>query len=169
MPSRLGLGAEIGGDDTPLPRRRCRRRATRSPPRVTFRAWLEPAAVRQVHGLPDDGLDELVRLMARICDDPYDAVLSLPVRPGDLSERMAEIAHGRGFHHADDRLYWLERLARLHEFRRGELASMADDAFDVPERNSRSGGGRGGRRAWDSNPRCRSPDTVVFKTTAIGH
>ena len=27
----------------------------------------------------------------------------------------------------------------------------------------------GQRRAWDSNPRCRSPDTVVFKTTAIGH
>jgi hypothetical protein len=63
---------------------------------VTFRAWLEPSAVRQVHGLPGEALDELVRLMARVCDDPYDAVLSLPVRPGDPSERMAEIA-SRGF------------------------------------------------------------------------
>jgi hypothetical protein len=25
------------------------------------------------------------------------------------------------------------------------------------------------RRAWDSNPRGRFPDLVVFKTTAIGH
>ncbi len=64
---------------------------------MTFRAWLEENAVRQVHGLPDEALNELVRLMARICDDPYDAVLSVPVRPGDLSERMAEIADGRGF------------------------------------------------------------------------
>jgi hypothetical protein len=63
---------------------------------VTFRAWLEPAAVKQVHGLPDEALGEIVRLMARICDDPYDAVLSLPVRPGDPSERMAEVT-GRGF------------------------------------------------------------------------
>lgn len=64
---------------------------------MTFRAWLEPAAVRQVHDLPDEALNELVRLMARICGDPYDAMLSLPVRPGDLSERMADIADGRGF------------------------------------------------------------------------
>lgn len=47
---------------------------------MTFRAWLEPAAVQQVHNLPDEALTELVRLMARVCDDPYDAVLSLPVR-----------------------------------------------------------------------------------------
>jgi hypothetical protein len=64
---------------------------------VTYRASIEPHAVRQVHGIPGDALDELVRLMARICDDPYDAVLSSPVRPGDLSERIAEIGGGRGF------------------------------------------------------------------------
>jgi len=63
---------------------------------VTFRAWLEPAAVQQVHNLPDEALNELVRLMARVCDDPYDAVLSLPVRPDDPTERMAEIGD-RGF------------------------------------------------------------------------
>jgi hypothetical protein len=64
---------------------------------VTYRASIEPDAVRQIHGIPDEALNELVRLMARVCEDPYDAVLSLPVRPGDLSERMAEIAGGRGF------------------------------------------------------------------------
>jgi integrase len=32
--------------------------------------------------------------------------------------------------HRDDRLYWLWELALLRGFRRGELAGMADDAFD---------------------------------------
>jgi hypothetical protein len=63
---------------------------------VTYRAWLEPTAVRQVHGLPSEALDEIVRLLARICDDPYDSVASVPLRPGDPSRRMAEIG-GRGF------------------------------------------------------------------------
>ena len=63
---------------------------------MTYRAWLEPAAIRQVHNLPPEALDELVRLMARVCDDPYDTVLSLPVRLDDPAERMAEISD-RGF------------------------------------------------------------------------
>jgi len=33
--------------------------------------------------------------------------------------------------HADDRLYWLWRLALLRGFRRGELIGMADGAFDA--------------------------------------
>jgi hypothetical protein len=64
---------------------------------VTYRASIEPDAVRQVHGIPGDVLDELVRLLARICDDPYDAVLSVPALPGDMSERMAVLGGGRGF------------------------------------------------------------------------
>jgi hypothetical protein len=36
-------------------------------------------------------------------------------------------------HVADDRLYWLWRLALLRGLRRGELAGMADDAFDPAE------------------------------------
>jgi hypothetical protein len=79
---------------------------------VTFRAWVEENAVRQIHGVPDEALDELIRLMARICDDPYDAVLSLPVRPGDLSERMAEIADGRGF--VEFRVDEQARLVRIY-------------------------------------------------------
>jgi integrase len=40
-----------------------------------------------------------------------------------------QVAHFLDYH-ADDRLYWLWRLALLRGFRRGELAGMADDAFD---------------------------------------
>jgi integrase len=40
-----------------------------------------------------------------------------------------QVGHFLDFH-ADDRLYWLWRLALLRGFRRGELAGMADDAFD---------------------------------------
>jgi len=40
-----------------------------------------------------------------------------------------QVAHFLDFH-ADDRLYWLWRLALLRGFRRGELAGMADDAFN---------------------------------------
>jgi hypothetical protein len=64
---------------------------------VTYRASIEPHAVRQVHGIPGEALDELVRVLARVCDDPWDAVLSAPVAPGDPSERIAEIGGGRGF------------------------------------------------------------------------
>ena len=64
---------------------------------MTYGASIEPQAVRQVHGLPGDVLDELVRLVARICDDPYDAVLSAPVADGNPSERIAELGGGRGF------------------------------------------------------------------------
>jgi hypothetical protein len=79
---------------------------------VTFRAWIEENAVRQIHDVPDEALDDLVRLMARVCDDPYDAVLSLPVRPGDASERMAEIADGRGF--VEFRVDEQARLVRIY-------------------------------------------------------
>ncbi len=64
---------------------------------MTYRASVEPGAVRQVHGLPGEALDELVRLLARICGDPYDAVLSAPSLPGDLTERVAALGGGRGF------------------------------------------------------------------------
>lgn len=63
---------------------------------MTYRAWIEPDAVRQVHGIPDDVFTELVRLLARVCDDPYDAVLSA-ARPGGPSRRVAELGGGRGF------------------------------------------------------------------------
>jgi hypothetical protein len=41
-------------------------------------------------GLPDDAFDLLVRTLARICDDPYDRLFSLPSGK-DPSERMGEL------------------------------------------------------------------------------
>jgi integrase len=41
-----------------------------------------------------------------------------------------QVGHFLDFH-ADDRLYWLWRLALLRGFRRGELAGMADDSFNA--------------------------------------
>ena len=41
-------------------------------------------------GLPDDAFDLLVRTLARICDDPYDRLFSLPTGK-DPRERMGEL------------------------------------------------------------------------------
>jgi hypothetical protein len=48
---------------------------------LTWRPWLESHALRQMQGLPFGAFDMLVRTLARICDDPYDAVFSVPVPP----------------------------------------------------------------------------------------
>jgi hypothetical protein len=45
---------------------------------VTYRARLEEPVLRQMPGLPDDAFDLLARTLARICDDPYDRLVSLP-------------------------------------------------------------------------------------------
>jgi len=45
---------------------------------VSYRPYLESGALRQMHGLPEQGFDMLVTLLARICDDPYDPVFSAP-------------------------------------------------------------------------------------------
>lgn len=58
---------------------------------MSYRPWLEDRALRQMGGLPLDVLDTLTRAMARICEDPYDRVLSMPVRDDDPRERMAEL------------------------------------------------------------------------------
>lgn len=41
-------------------------------------------------GLPDDAFDALARLLSRICEDPYDRLLSVAVTD-DGRERMAEL------------------------------------------------------------------------------
>lgn len=58
---------------------------------MTYRPWLAEQALRQMGGLPAEALDVLVQTMARICDDPYNRVLSMPVRDDSPSERMAEL------------------------------------------------------------------------------
>jgi hypothetical protein len=57
---------------------------------VIYRPRLEQPVPRQMPGLPGDAFDLLVRTLARICDDPYDRLLSM--RAGkDPHERMAEL------------------------------------------------------------------------------
>lgn len=58
---------------------------------MNYRPWLEPSALRQMGGLPDDGLDELVSTTASICTEPYDRLHSVPVRADNPAERMAEL------------------------------------------------------------------------------
>jgi hypothetical protein len=48
---------------------------------VTWRPWLEDRVLRQMQDLPSEAFDMLVRTLARICDDPYDLVFSVPVPP----------------------------------------------------------------------------------------
>jgi hypothetical protein len=57
---------------------------------VSYRPWLEERALRQMGGLPAEALEVLVRTVARICEDPYNRLLSVAVREDDPRERMAE-------------------------------------------------------------------------------
>lgn len=57
---------------------------------MIYRPWLERSALQQMAGLPDEALSTLVRLLARVCDDPCDRLLSAPAT-GDGRERMAEL------------------------------------------------------------------------------
>jgi hypothetical protein len=57
---------------------------------VSYRPWLEKSALRQMAGLPGEAFDTLARLLSRICEDPYDRLLSVAVID-DGRERMAEL------------------------------------------------------------------------------
>lgn len=57
---------------------------------MTYRPRLEQPVLRQMPGLPGDAFDLLVRALARICDGPYDRLLSMPAGK-DPHERMAEL------------------------------------------------------------------------------
>ena len=58
---------------------------------MSYRPWLAERVLHQMGGLPPDALDALVRTLARICDDPYDRVLSMALREDDPSSRLAEL------------------------------------------------------------------------------
>ncbi len=58
---------------------------------MNYRPWLEEQVLGQMAGLPGDAFDTLARILVRICADPYDRLLSKPVRADDPSERMAEL------------------------------------------------------------------------------
>lgn len=53
-------------------------------------------------GIPDEELDELVRVTARICEDPYNRLYSVAVRGDNPSQRMAELGDS-GFHRVHGR------------------------------------------------------------------
>lgn len=68
---------------------------------MSYKPWLDPRALRQMAGIPDEELNELVRFTARICEDPYDRLYSVAVRSDDPAQRMAgapiaKVGHGRG-------------------------------------------------------------------------
>ena len=56
---------------------------------MSYRPHLESGALRQMHGLPDRAIEMLVTLLARVCDDPYDPVLSAPT--GVPQRRVADV------------------------------------------------------------------------------
>jgi len=47
--------------------------------------------LRQMRGLPAEGFDLLVQVLACICEDPYDRLFSRAIRAEDPARRMAEI------------------------------------------------------------------------------
>jgi integrase len=64
---------------------------------------------------------------------PFNPVYAVELEPVERGPVMVwtpdQVGHFLDFH-SEDRLYWLWRLALLRGFRRGEIAGMADDAFD---------------------------------------
>lgn len=57
---------------------------------MSYRPRLQPAVLRQMEGLPDGALGTLVRVLARVCDDPYERLHSAPLR-NRPDRRMAEL------------------------------------------------------------------------------
>lgn len=56
---------------------------------MSYRPYLEPRALRQMRGLPEQAFDMLATLLARICEDPYDSVFSAPT--GVPRRRVADL------------------------------------------------------------------------------
>lgn len=56
---------------------------------MSYRPYLEPSALRQMSGLPEQAFDMLVTLIARICENPYDPVFSAPT--GVPRRRVADL------------------------------------------------------------------------------
>jgi hypothetical protein len=47
---------------------------------VSYRPWLGEQVLRQMSGLPAGGFDLLVQVLALICEDPYDRLVSRDLR-----------------------------------------------------------------------------------------
>ena len=60
---------------------------------MIHRARLGGAALQKANGIPRDALDAMAETLAAIVEDPYDALLSLPVKD-DRRERWAVLGDG---------------------------------------------------------------------------
>ena len=58
---------------------------------MSYRPWLGEQVLRQMRGMPAEGFDLLVQVLALICEDPYDRLVSRDLRAGDPTRRMAEL------------------------------------------------------------------------------
>ena len=47
---------------------------------MSYRPLLGEQVLRQMRGLPAEGFDLLVQVLARICEDPYDRLFSRAIR-----------------------------------------------------------------------------------------
>lgn len=57
---------------------------------MNWRPVFAESALRQLGGIPDEAMEALIATMRRVCEDPYDAVFSLPIAD-DPTERWAEL------------------------------------------------------------------------------
>lgn len=55
---------------------------------MSYQPRLSPKALSKLGGFPSDALTELARVIGRVCEDPYDALVSLP-RSDDPTQRWA--------------------------------------------------------------------------------
>ena len=97
---------------------------------------------------------------------PFNPVYAVELEPEDVPRFSCGLqTRSAAFldYTASDRLYWLWRLALLRGFRRGELAGMADDAFDLSEAKITVNVALlavGGRLVW-GKPKTKSGERVV--------
>jgi hypothetical protein len=59
---------------------------------LIYRVELSPKVIAKVRSLPPDAHDALVAILGAIIEDPYDALLSLPVASDPL-DRWATFGH----------------------------------------------------------------------------
>lgn len=97
---------------------------------------------------------------------PFNPVYAVELAPEERAPVLVwtpeQVGHFLAVHE-DDRLYWLWRLALLRGFRRGELAGMADDAFDADAASVAVNVALlsiGGKLVW-GKPKTRAGERVV--------
>ena len=148
------------------------------PPRpVSYRPLLGEQVLRQMSGLPAEGFDLLVQVLARICEDPYDRLFSRAIRADDPTRRMAEIGDF-GFVEflvddaaglvrvADPRLGMAERREQDHPDMRMNYALSRTSACGGPRTTSSLSTGQR-QAASRTRPRRPGPPAVARDTGRV--